>query len=226
MAKGMTVVVPPQAADVVPERKSSHVVCPSQGCWSMWQWLSTPPGVTSLPVASIVCSALPRSSPSATTRPPCTAISQRMTSPAVATVPLRIRRSKDAANSMLLRVQFFLASRDIGVQRLDDGGIHCRLLITLEHVLPDAGGALGRVLRPGDLPVLVVLPVGEQRRIERGLVARQSVLCAEEVPAGRHVSDRLQALGDLEVIHRNRRDGHRHHLQHLDVQDHLLEGGG
>ena len=50
----MIVVVPPQAAEIEPERKSSAVSTPSEPDWAIWQWLSMPPGRTSLPVASIV----------------------------------------------------------------------------------------------------------------------------------------------------------------------------
>jgi len=52
------VVVPPHAAERVPERKSSAKREPSLVGWSKWQWPSTPPGVTSRPRASISRAAL------------------------------------------------------------------------------------------------------------------------------------------------------------------------
>ena len=86
-------VVPPQAAEMEPERKSSAVVAPIEDGWSMWQWLSTPPGSTSLPVASISSAPGPSPSASATTRPSRMPTSQTTVSAAVATVPPRMTRS-------------------------------------------------------------------------------------------------------------------------------------
>src|SRR6516164_455412 len=93
-ANGMTVVVPPQAAERVAVKKSSAVITPIEDRCSMWQWLSTPPGVTMRPSASI--SRRPRLSfaPIAAMRRSTTPISARNTSAAVATVPLRTTRSK------------------------------------------------------------------------------------------------------------------------------------
>ena len=64
-AKSMIVVVPPQAAAVVPLSKVSEALVPPNGS-SMWVWQSTPPGMTYLPVASTTVSAvLARSLPRA-----------------------------------------------------------------------------------------------------------------------------------------------------------------
>ena len=46
---GTMVVVPPQAADTPPVKKSSAVISPLDDCWSMWQCASTPPGMTRRP---------------------------------------------------------------------------------------------------------------------------------------------------------------------------------
>ena len=56
IAKSTIVVVPPKAAARVPVSKSSALVVPPKGM-SMWVCGSTPPGMTSLPAASIVRSA-------------------------------------------------------------------------------------------------------------------------------------------------------------------------
>ena len=50
------VVVPPKAAAMVPDSKSSAEVVPPNGM-SMWVWTSMPPGRTNLPLASITLSA-------------------------------------------------------------------------------------------------------------------------------------------------------------------------
>ena len=52
----MSVVVPPWAAAIVPLSKSSAEVVPPNGM-SRWVWTSIPPGITSLPEASITVSA-------------------------------------------------------------------------------------------------------------------------------------------------------------------------
>ena len=52
----MSVVVPPWAAAIVPVSKSSAEVVPPKGM-SRWVWTSMPPGITSLPEASITVSA-------------------------------------------------------------------------------------------------------------------------------------------------------------------------
>ena len=55
--KSISEVVPPNAADVVPEVKSSQVTVPPNGI-SMCVWGSIAPGITYLPVASITRSAV------------------------------------------------------------------------------------------------------------------------------------------------------------------------
>ena len=52
----MSVVVPPCAAAIVPVSKSSAEVVPPNGM-SRCVWTSTPPGITSLPEASMTVSA-------------------------------------------------------------------------------------------------------------------------------------------------------------------------
>ena len=52
-AKSMMVVVPPQAAAIVPVEKVSDAKVPPNGI-SMWVCASIPPGITYMPVASIV----------------------------------------------------------------------------------------------------------------------------------------------------------------------------
>ena len=56
MAKSTIVVVPPCAAAIVPDSKSSAEVVPPNGM-SRWVWTSMPPGSTYFPVASMVRSA-------------------------------------------------------------------------------------------------------------------------------------------------------------------------
>src|SRR5579863_9131245 len=207
MAKGMTVVVPPQAADMVPERKSSQVTWPSQGCWSMWQWLSMPPGVTSLPFASMISSAVPRASPKAMMRPPRIPMSQRNTSPAVATRPLRITRSKRWPPLVVDIGELHFAFGDEGRERLGNARIQRRLFVTLQRRLPQLGRALGCRQASGVLPVLVVLPVGDQRLVEGRFVARERMFGAEEMPARRHAGDGLEPFGDLGGVHVHGLDG-------------------
>ncbi len=66
-AKSMMVVVPPHAAALVPDSKSSEATVPPKGS-SMWVWASTPPGTTYFPEASRTSSA-PRSAASAGSEP-------------------------------------------------------------------------------------------------------------------------------------------------------------
>ncbi len=56
MQKSISVVVPPKAAETVPEVKSSHVVVPPKNI-SRWVWGSIAPGITYFPPASITLSA-------------------------------------------------------------------------------------------------------------------------------------------------------------------------
>ena len=56
-AKSTIEVVPPNAAARVPVSKVSLAKVPPNGS-SMWVWTSMPPGMTYLPVASIVSSAV------------------------------------------------------------------------------------------------------------------------------------------------------------------------
>lgn len=95
IAKSTMVVVPPQAAARVPVSKVSAAYVPPNGI-SMWVWPSTPPGMTYLPVASMVRSALQLSAASvpwaasAAMRPPSTRTSAWISSDAVMTRPPRM----------------------------------------------------------------------------------------------------------------------------------------
>ena len=72
MQKSISVVVPPKAAAVVPDVKSSQVVVPPKNI-SMCVCGSIAPGITILPLASMVLSALTSSeAPSSATRPSST----------------------------------------------------------------------------------------------------------------------------------------------------------
>ena len=102
MANGSTMVLPPNAAERVPEAKSSAMTMPGPDGWAMWTWLSMPPGSTSLPRASTMSFASPRLSPSAAIRPPLMPTSQWKVSDAVATVPPRMMVSK----AVMRRVAF------------------------------------------------------------------------------------------------------------------------
>src|SRR5215471_14068458 len=66
---------------------------PAEERCSIWQWLSMPPGKTSLPLASISCAPAARPLPSVAITPPLIPISQTVVSAAVTTVPPRITRS-------------------------------------------------------------------------------------------------------------------------------------
>lgn len=94
-AKSTMVVVPPQAAARVPVSKVSEAKVPPKGS-SMWVWASTPPGMTYLPVASMVFSAVHDSAAGvpvaarATTRPSSIRTSAWISSDAVMTRPLRM----------------------------------------------------------------------------------------------------------------------------------------
>ena len=52
MPNGTMQVVPPNAAEMVPDSKSSALPAPPQTGWSRWQWASMPPGMTQRPPAS------------------------------------------------------------------------------------------------------------------------------------------------------------------------------
>ena len=61
-AKSTIIVVPPNAAARVPVSNVSLANVPPNGS-SMWVWTSIPPGITYLPAASIVSSAVDAASP-------------------------------------------------------------------------------------------------------------------------------------------------------------------
>src|SRR4029077_4682951 len=93
-ANEITVVVPPNAAAVVALSKVSAFMRPEAESCSMWLWLPTPPGSTSLPRASISCLPLSRPSPIAAILPPRMPTSAGKLSGAGATVRPRITRWK------------------------------------------------------------------------------------------------------------------------------------
>src|SRR5690606_5006539 len=87
------------------------------------------------------------------------------------------------------RAAFGLALLDEGVEFFADGGVHRRLLVACQPLLPHPVGALQRRRRAGFRPGLEIAPVGSDRRVEAGLVARLRVRCAEEMPARADVAD-------------------------------------
>src|SRR5215469_6867984 len=84
------------------------------------------------------------------------------------------------------------SSRHVLVERLGDRGIECGLFALGEGPLPDSGRTLRGVMAAGDLPVLVALPIGDQRLVEGVLVALEGMRLTEEVTAGLHSADRLE----------------------------------
>ena len=76
-----------------------------------------------------------------------------------------------------------LSPLDEGVQRLGPARVERRRLVLGEELLPDAVRPLRGGPRAVLLPRLEVPPVGQERLVERGLVARERVRRAEEVPA-------------------------------------------
>ncbi len=90
----MTVVVPPNAAEAVALWNVSAFISPEAESCSIWQWLSTPPGITSLPRASISRRPWSRPPPIAATVSPRMPTSASAVSVAVTNVPPRITRSK------------------------------------------------------------------------------------------------------------------------------------
>ncbi len=93
-ANEITVVVPPSAADAVALWNVSAFISPEAESCSMWAWLSTPPGSTSLPVASISRRPASRPRPIAAIVSPNMPTSASTVSVAVTSVPPRITRSK------------------------------------------------------------------------------------------------------------------------------------
>jgi hypothetical protein len=91
-AKSTIDVVPPKAAARVPVSKSSFANVPPKGSF-MWVWTSMPPGMTYLPVASIVSSAATspaRFAPIWAMRSPSTRTSAAYEPSAVTIVPFEI----------------------------------------------------------------------------------------------------------------------------------------
>src|SRR3954447_3222740 len=98
---------------------------------------------------------------------------------------------------MVDATQLFLAARDECVERLGNRGVELRPLVDLERCLPDLGRPVRRGGPAGELPVLIVLPIRDERLVERRLVTGKRVRRAEEMTAGRDAGDGLQARGDL-----------------------------
>ncbi len=92
-ANGITVVVPPNAAETVALSNVSAFMMPAADSCSIWAWLSTPPGSTSLPRASISRLAAGSPRPMAAMVSPEMATSASNTSVVVATRPPRMIRS-------------------------------------------------------------------------------------------------------------------------------------
>jgi hypothetical protein len=93
-ANGITVVVPPSAAEVVADWNVSAFIRPEAASCSMWQWLSTPPGVTIRPLASISLRPIGRSRAIATIVSFVMPTSASNTAVSVATRPPLITRSQ------------------------------------------------------------------------------------------------------------------------------------
>ena len=123
-----------QGAKVTPQLPITTEVTPCQHgdvasgsqeiCASRCVWMSTKPGVTSAPSASITRPALPFSLPTAAIRSPCTATSARTGSAPVpsTSVPFRIRTSQAMLPPALIESP---DSNGIGVPRLRTGS-HAR----------------------------------------------------------------------------------------------------
>ncbi len=98
-----------------------------------------------------------------------------------------------------------------------------RLLVLLERLRVDLGGALGGVAAAQALPALEVLGRGEQRAVEALAEALQRVHRAEEVAAGADLL--VGAEGQALLVDLERRELHLQHAQDLDVDDELLVAG-
>ncbi|KAB2860643.1 MAG: hypothetical protein F9K43_22520, partial [Bauldia sp.] len=107
--------------------------------------------------------------------------------------------------------------------RLFHRPIDRRLLIAGENLLPDLGRLPLRRGRARLPPALVIAPVGEDRRVEGGGKACLRVRRAEVVPAGADVAHGLEREGAF-VDHQGIEEL-RHHLQQIDVENRLFEGG-
>src|SRR5581483_2321019 len=92
-----------------------------------------------------------------------------------------------------LPADLFLPPGDIGVQRLGDRRVERWRLVAPQQFFPDRVGALGAGLRAGILPVLEIAPVAEHRLVERLLEPREGMAGAEEMSAGAHLADRVEA---------------------------------
>src|SRR6218665_2245288 len=91
------VVVPPNAADTVPEWKSSAHITPMPEICSMWQWLSMPPGSTQRPAASTSRVLAASFGAISTITPLRTPMSAWKVPSALLIRPLRIVRSKEVS---------------------------------------------------------------------------------------------------------------------------------
>ena len=91
-----------------------------------------------------------------------------------------------------------------------------------QNRLPECGGSFRRAFCSCGLPVLIVLPVADQRRIKGGFVTGHRVVSAKEMPPGVHVLNRLHAHLIFRAI--NGRQHVREVLKHLYIEDELLIG--
>ena len=137
-----------------------------------------------------------------------------MSSSIAASLRPRDRRGRDLA----------LAPGDESVDRLGDRRVHRRLLVLGEELLPDPVGPFRGGPRAVRLPRLEVAPVGQERPVERRLVALERVGRAEEVAARPDLGDRVDAQRRL--VDHDRLEHLGDHLQDLRVDDELLERGG
>src|SRR4051812_48112067 len=103
------------------------------------------------------------------------------------------------------------APRDEGIEGLDDGRVERGRRRLCEESLPDRVRAFSRGPRSVRLPRLEVPPVRYEWLIERGLVALERVRCPEEVAAGAHIGDGVEAEGGL--VHDERLEDLGHHLE-------------
>src|ERR1035438_7402531 len=124
----------------------------------------------------------------------------------------------------LTGADFGATLRDISIERFVNRRIHGRLFIFLERLLPNLSCALGRILTAPELPVLIVLPAGNERPVECMFVPLHRVRFAEEMASGWDAPDGVEAKRLL--VDNDWFEELDHHLQHFDVEHQLFEGGG
>src|SRR5579862_3780218 len=120
-----------------------------------------------------------------------------------------------------LRATFAAAALDEFLERLRYCRIHRRRLEGSQRVAPYRGRPLGGGLRAGLGPGTEVAPVGDERRVEGIAIALHRVRSGEEVTARADFRHRL----DTDLVPRggDRLEELGEHLQHLDIENELLE---